>query len=99
MEFIFELLGEIIVEPIIEGYVFAMAHFSENNKKVNEEKIKCIVVFECVALMLMFIIGGIMLLEADGESFVGKVLFISSIAVSVIQILLGIILNKKRKDK
>lgn len=99
MEFIFDLLGEIIVEPIIEGYVFAMAHFSERNKKVDEEKIKCIVVFECVALMLMFIIGGAMLLETDGESVIGKALFIFSIAVSVIQILLGIILNKKKKDK
>ncbi len=102
MEFIFDILAEIIFEPIIRGYLLAMSHFSNGSKKVDEDKIKTIVVFEGVALFIMFVIGGIMLAESSGESLTGKILFISSIAVSVVQIGIGVILNiakKKRTQK
>ena len=32
MDFIFDLLAEIIFEPIIEGYLLLMSHFSGNNQ-------------------------------------------------------------------
>ncbi len=35
MEFIFDILAEIIFEPIMEGYLLAMSHFSVGSKKIN----------------------------------------------------------------
>ena len=97
MEFIFELLLEIIMEPIIEGYSFAITLFADKNKKNNKFKIQVFVVFECIALFVLFVIGGVMLLETNYESLVGKLLFLSSIVVSVVQILIGFILKKRKK--
>lgn len=97
MEFIFELLAEIIMEPIIEGYLLAMSHFSDGSKKLDEDRAKTIVVFESVALFLMLVVGGVMLAESSGESLTGKILLILSVAVSVVQIGLGVILNALKK--
>ncbi len=97
MEFIFDLLAEIIIEPVIEGYVLAMSHFSDGSKKLDEEKVRTVVVFESLALMAMFVVGGIMLLETSGKSTAGKIIFILSIAVSVVQILFGIIFGRLKK--
>ena len=101
MEFVFDLLAEIIFEPIIEGYLVLMTRFSGNSKKISENMVKTIVILESVVLFLMFVIGGIMSAESSGESLTGKILFVLSIAVSLIQISLGIIFNiiKKRRNK
>ena len=99
MGFIFEALLEIIMTPILEGYVFAMVLFSKKSKKINKGKAKCIVVVESIILLILFIIGGVMLLETSGESMAGKIIFISPIVVSVIQILIGIILSFVKKKK
>lgn len=99
MEFIFDLLAEIILEPIIVGYLLLMSRFNGKPKKIDEDKAKTIVVFEGLVLLVLFVVGGVMLLETDGASFIGKILLIASIAVSVIQISLGIIINGlKNKD-
>lgn len=97
MEFIFDLLAEIIMEPIIEGYLLAMTYFTDGSKKLNEDKVRTFVILESIALFLMFVVGGIKLAESGGASVTGKVLFISSVAVSVVQISLGIILNRLKK--
>lgn len=97
MDFIFDLLAEIIIEPIIEGYVLAMSHFSDGSKKLDEEMVRTVVVFESLALMAMFVVGGIMLLETSRKSPAGKIIFILSIAVSVVQILFGIIFGRLKK--
>lgn len=39
MDLIFEVLMEIIMEPIIEVYTFAMMRFADKNKKINKDKI------------------------------------------------------------
>ena len=57
MEFIFEILIEIIMTPIIEGYAFAMMRFSDENKKINKDKIQLIVVFECIVLLVLFFVS------------------------------------------
>ena len=67
------------------------------NKKINIEKIQAFVVFECIAIFVLFIVGGVMLLETKGESFVGKLVLLSSILISVAQITVGLILNKRKK--
>ena len=97
MELLFDILAEIIFEPIIEGYLSAMSHFSVGSKKINEDKIKIVVVFEGIVLLVMFVVGGCMLLETDGESLKGKILLIASGAVSVVQISLGIIFKSLKK--
>ena len=99
VEFIFETILEVIMEPILEGYIFAMSQFANNPKKISEEKIKVYVIFEAIALFLMFVVGGIMLAESDGKNLIGKVIFKLSIVVSAVQILLGIILNILKKIK
>ncbi len=97
MEFIFDILAEIIMEPIIEGYLLAMSHFSNGSKKVDEDKVKTIVVLESVALFLIFAVGGIMLAESSGKSPAGNFLLISSITVSTVQILVGIAMKRLKK--
>lgn len=97
MDFIFEMMLEIIMEPIVEAYTFAMMRISDKNKKINLEKIQAFVVFECIAIFVLFIVGGVMLLETKGESFVGKLVLLSSILISVTQITVGLILNKRKK--
>ncbi len=97
MDFIFEMMLEIIIEPIVEAYTFAMMRISDKNKKINIEKIQAFVVFECIAIFVFFIVGGVMLLETKGESFVGKLVLLSSILISVTQITVGLILNKRKK--
>ena len=97
MDFIFEMMLEIIMEPIVEAYTFAMMRISDKNKKINIEKIQAFVVFECIAIFVLFIVGGVMLLETKGESFVGKLVLLSSILILVTQITVGLILNKRKK--
>ncbi len=98
MELIFDLLAEIIMEPIVEGYILAMYHFSDGSKQLEEDKVKTIVVFESVALFLMLVVGGVMLAESSGESLTGKILLILSVVVSAFQIGCGVILNIKKKN-
>ena len=97
MDFIFEMMLEIIMDPIIEAYTFAMMRISDKNKKINKDKIQVFVVFECIAIFVLFVVGGVMLLETKGESFVGKLVLLSSILISVTQITVGLILNKRKK--
>ena len=97
MDFIFEMMLEIIMEPIVEAYTFAMMRISDKNKKINIEKIQAFVVFECIVIFVLFIVGGVMLLETKGESFVGKLVLLSSILILVTQITVGLILNKRKK--
>lgn len=94
MEFVLEAILEIIMTPIVEGYAFAMMRFTDKNQKADINKIKCLVVLECIILILLFIIGGVMIFETNGASLLGKLMFIFSIAVSVLQIIAGIVLRK-----
>ncbi len=92
MDAFFEMLLELILEPIMEVYVFAM---SKIFKKINAVTARYIVVVEALILLGMFVVGGVMLLITNGESIAGKIIFIISITVSFVQVLLGIILKKK----
>lgn len=96
-EMVFEIIMEIIMEPIVNAYLFAMTRFSKNSKNINEEKVKVFVVFEAVVLFLMFVVGAIMLLESEGSGALGKFLFFTSVTVSVLQILTGFVLRKRKK--
>ncbi len=99
MDFILEIVLEIIMEPIIEAYTFAMMRISDKNKKINKDKIQVFVVFECIAIFVFFVVGGVMLLETNGESLLGKILLFVTIGISAFQIICGCILkmlNKKR---
>ncbi len=99
MDFFFEILIEIILTPIIEGYAFAMMLFKDKNKKINKDKMQIFVVFECIVLLVSFFIGGIMLLETSGESLLGKIFIFSSLGISVFQIIVGCVLKKIIKDR
>ena len=76
-----------------------MSRFNVKTKKIDEDKVKIIVVLEGLVLLVVFVAGGVMLLETNGESLTGKMLLITSVAVSVIQILLGVILSKIKNKK
>ena len=93
MEFIFEMLLEGIFEPIIEAYINAMTRFYKGSKNINENVVKACVCVEFAVLFLMFIIGGVMLAESQGESLAGKIVFILSIAVSTVQLILALVLK------
>lgn len=96
MEFIFEMLYEITMEPIVEGWVSAMSAFSD--KKVNAQKVKGFVCLECIVLLLLFFIGGGILLETEGTSLTGKILLATSIIISVLQIIIGVLLKNRTKE-
>ncbi len=99
MDFIFEMLIEFIMTPIIEGYTFAMMLFTNKNLKINKDKIQIIVVFECIVLVVLFFVGGIMLLETGGESLFGKIILFSSLVISILQITIGCVLKKIAKNR
>ena len=98
MDIIIETLTEILITPIIEIlYTSAMIHFSNKRVKLNKDKIRVIVFFECIVLLVLFFVGGIMLLETGGESLFGKILLIVSVSVSLVQISLGITYRRLKK--
>ena len=97
MEFAFEAVFEIIMEPILKSYLFLMTRFSKDNNNINKNKIKGFAVFECIVLILMLIVGIVLLLETNGESVWGKTLLISSVGISVLQIIVGFVMRKNRK--
>ena len=101
MDFLFEIILEVIMEPILEGYIFAMSQIANKPNKVNEEKIKVFVIFDGIALFLRFVIGGIICAESEGESLTGKIVLMLSLTISFAQILLGVVLNvfKRIKNK
>ena len=100
MDFVIEILIEILITPIIEiFYTFAMMHFSNKSKKLNKDKMRGIVVFECFVLLVLFFVGAILLLETGGKSLFAKILLILSVAISGVQITLGVIfMYLKKKD-
>ena len=49
-DFLFELLGEIIFEPILAAYAWAMSAFTKGSKKADEKKVRYLVAFEVIAL-------------------------------------------------
>lgn len=98
MDFIFEFLAEIIMEPIVEIYVFAMQSIFGKNKEIDKVKIQVFVIFECVALFTLFVVGCIKLAETNGDSLSGKIFIAASVGISVLQIIIGCVIKKKEKD-
>lgn len=97
MEFAFEAVFEIIMEPVLKFCLFLMTRFSKDNNNINKNKIKGFAVFECIVLILMLIVGIVLLLETNGESAVGRTLIILSVGISVLQIIIGFFMRKNRK--
>ena len=97
MDFIVEILAELIITPVVELYTSAMMRIF--GRKIRKDKIKVIVVFECLIMLILFIIGGIMLLDTNGESISGKILLCITSGISLIQILVGCIIKKTNKDR
>ena len=85
----------------MEGAYLAMTYFTKGSKNIDEEKAKTFVVFELLASLIMFVAGLVIRGESEGKSLTGKILLITSIAVPVVQIMLGIVLNllKKKRNK
>jgi len=98
LAFVFELFAELLLQPVIEGYAFLMMRFANKNKKINRNKVRAFVVFECIVLFVLFIVGGVMLLETTGESLLGKVFLFSSLGISALQIITGCALKFKNKN-
>ena len=102
LEIFLEIIAEIIFEPMLEAYFSVMSYFFQGTKKADKEKVRIVVAFECIALLIMLVVGAIMLYETSGESLTGKVLLIISIPISIIQFSAGLILkivNKKKNNK
>lgn len=95
MELIFEFLLELIIEPIIDCYISAMTNIF--NKSVNRDKLKNIAIIEAIILFVLFIIGGIRLLQTNGNSVLAKIVFFASVVISALQIIIGIIIKIKNK--
>ena len=101
LEIFLEIIAEIIFEPMLEAYFSVMSYFFHRKKKADKEKVRIVVAVECIALLIMLVIGAIMLFESSGESLTGKVLLIISIPISIIQFSAGLILkivNKKKNN-
>lgn len=98
-DFLFELLGEIIFEPILAAYAWAMSAFTKGSKKADEEKVRYIVAFEVIALLVAFVVGGVMLLETGGASKWGRALLVISCLISAVQIAVGCVIRQKKRKK
>ncbi len=99
LAFVFELFAELLLQPVIEGYAFLMMRFANKNKKINMSKVRAFVVFECIVLFVLFVVGGVMLLETTRESLLGKILLVSSVGISFLQIIIGCVLRIINKEK
>lgn len=99
MSFIFEIFTEIIIQPIVQGYAFVMMLFANKNENINKDKIRVFIVVECILLLILFAVGGVMLLETTGESLLGKILLLSSVGISFLQIIIGCVLKIINKEK
>ena len=97
MDFIVEILAELIITPVVELYALAMMRIF--GREIRKDKIKIIVVFECLILLILFIIGGIMLFDTNGESIHGTMLLCVTSGLSLIQILIGCIIKKTNMDR
>lgn len=98
-DFLFELLGEIIFEPILAVYAWAMSAFTKGRKNADEKKVRYFVAFEVIALLVAFIIGGVMLLDTGGASKWGRALLVISCLISAVQIAVGCIIRQKKRKK
>ena len=98
MSFIFEIFTEII-QPIVQGYAFVMMLFANKNENINKDKIRVFIVVGCIFLLVLFAVGGVMLLETTGESLLGKILLLSSVGISFLQIIIGCVLRIINKEK
>ena len=66
MEFVFEILTEVIMEPIIEGYINAMTRFYKGSKNINENVVKVCV---CVEFAVLFPYSVIFITVAEVGAF------------------------------
>ena len=50
-----------------------MMLFANKNENINKDKIRVFIAVECIFLLVLFAVGGVMLLETTGESLLGKI--------------------------
>ena len=80
-------------------YALVMMLFANKNENINKDKIRAFIAVECTLLLVLFAVGGVMLLEISGESLLGKILLVSSVGISFLQIIIGCVLRIINKEK
>lgn len=98
-DFLFELLGEVIFEPILTVYAWAMSAFTKGSKKADEKKVGYLVAFEVIAMLVAFVVSGVLLLETGGASKWGRALLVISCLISAVQIAAGCVIRQRKRKK
>lgn len=91
-----DVIFESILEFIVESYCSLMLLFIPE-EKLDAGKLSIFAIAEVLLILIMVTIGAVMLAETSGESTIGKILLIIAVAVSVIQVALGVVAKIKSK--
>ncbi len=91
-----DVIFESILEFIVESYCSLMLLFIPE-EKLDASKLSIFAIAEVLLILIMGTIGAVMLAETSGESTIGKILLIIAVAVSVIQVALGVVAKIKSK--
>ena len=96
MDAIIEFFLELLFAGLIEGLVDLYSKKYGHSKKIKKQYIEFFAAIEILILFVTFVVGGIICVETEWTSVLGKVMFRASIAVSAVQITLGVKRNRRR---
>lgn len=102
MDAVVEFFLELFLTGLLEGVTDLYSKKYGDSKKIKKEYIKFYAGLEILVLFVLFVVGGIVCVETEWTSVLGKVMFWASIVISAVQIGLGLILmlvKKLRKKK
>lgn len=97
MDAVVEFFLELFFTGLIEGIADLYSEKYGDSKKFKKGYIGICVGIEILVLFVMFVVGGIVCVETEWTSILGKVMFWTSIVISAVQIGLGLILMLLKK--
>ena len=101
MDFVFEVLVEFFAELFCEGFLSASTEIIPYEKlpRKKREKYKFIVAAVSGVLLVLLVIGGIMLLETNGKSELGKIFvgFQTVYVLTTVVLLIKKLVKRKKK--
>ena len=97
-ELVFEFLAELFCEGLTSVFTEAFIPYTELPRK-KREKFEFIVCIVSIVMLVLLIIGGIMLLETNGKSELGKILMGFPIVyiLTAVVLLIGKLVKRKKK--
>lgn len=103
MDAVFEFLAgaffEVFGEIFVEFFYKMMTLFGKNYKKIKKAKLRNIIILEMITLFLLFVFALLLSLASGWTNIWGKIILFISVAVPIMQIILGLIMKIIKKFK